>query len=102
VKPRSAEVAGPTEIGRRIRRRSRDGVSKWRSSVDGDFNDDDHVSLTKDGMATGTVYYNYQLREFESDELPGSSVFYKNGNSDICRITVIGSVPTHIEMRRVA
>jgi predicted dithiol-disulfide oxidoreductase (DUF899 family) len=50
----------------------------WASSYGSDFNYDFHVSFTKDEMATGKVYYNYQETEFPSEEGPGASVFYKD------------------------
>src|SRR5207244_614565 len=53
---------------------------KWVSSYGNDFNFDYHVSFTKDEEAKGTVYYNYGMGEFMSDELPGLSVFYKDEN----------------------
>ncbi len=56
---------------------------KWVSSYENDFNFDYHVSFTKDEEAKGTVYYNYGIGEFMSDELPGLSVFYKDENGDI-------------------
>ena len=59
----------------------------WRfkgvSSYGNDFNFDYHVSFTKDEMAKGKVYYNYDKNEFPSDEGPGTSVFYKDGTGDI-------------------
>jgi predicted dithiol-disulfide oxidoreductase (DUF899 family) len=36
------------------------------------------VSFSKDEMAAGKVYYNYQETEFPSEEGPGASVFYKD------------------------
>jgi len=56
---------------------------KWVSSYGNDFNFDYHVSFTKDEMAKGKVYYNYDKNEFPSDEGPGTSVFYKDGTGDI-------------------
>src|SRR2546425_7968025 len=56
---------------------------KWVSSYGNDFNFDYHVSFTKDEMAKGKVYYNYDMNEFPSDEGPGISVFYKDGTGDI-------------------
>jgi predicted dithiol-disulfide oxidoreductase (DUF899 family) len=55
----------------------------WVSSYGTDFNRDYHVSFTKDDMAKGQVYYNYDMREFPSEEAPGTSVFYKDGTGDI-------------------
>src|SRR5881296_975979 len=55
---------------------------KWVSSHGTDFNYDYHVSFTKDEMAKGKVYYNYEMQEW-SEEAPGTSVFYKDGSGDI-------------------
>jgi predicted dithiol-disulfide oxidoreductase (DUF899 family) len=49
----------------------------WVSSFGSDFNFDFHVSFTKDELAKGKVYYNYDMAEGH-DELPGASVFYKD------------------------
>lgn len=57
---------------------------KWVSSYGSDFNSDYHVSFTKDDVAKGMTYYNYQVRESHGEgEAPGVSVFYKNPNGDI-------------------
>src|ERR1700759_1257373 len=50
----------------------------WVSSYRNRFNQDYHVSFTKDEMAKGDVYYNFGLNPFPSDEAPGASVFYKD------------------------
>jgi len=42
-----------------------------------------HVAFTKDELASGSVYYNYDMGKFPSDEGPGISVFYKDENGDI-------------------
>ena len=55
----------------------------WASSFGSDFNFDYQVSSTKDELATGKVYYNYEVKEFPSEELPGLSVFYKNEAGEI-------------------
>ncbi len=55
----------------------------WVSSYGSDFNRDYDVSFTKDEMAAGKVYYNYQEMEFPSEEAPGASVFYKDNTGDI-------------------
>lgn len=52
----------------------------WVSSSGTDFNYDFHVSFSKDEMASGKAYYNYQAAGFPSEEGPGASVFYKRGN----------------------
>jgi predicted dithiol-disulfide oxidoreductase (DUF899 family) len=56
--------------------------AKWASSCGSDFNHDFHVSFTKEELAKGKVYYNYDMVE-GYDELPGLSVFYKDGNGDV-------------------
>jgi predicted dithiol-disulfide oxidoreductase (DUF899 family) len=57
---------------------------KWVSSYGSDFNSDYHVSFTKDDIAKGKTYYNYEVRESPSEgEAPGISVFYKDGAGDI-------------------
>ena len=56
---------------------------KWVSSYGNDFNFDYIVSFTKDEMAKGQVYCNYDKNEFPSDEGPGISVFYKDGTGEI-------------------
>ena len=56
---------------------------KWVSSYGNDFNFDYHVSFTKDEMAKGKIYYNYEMTEFSTEEAPGISVFYKNESGDI-------------------
>jgi predicted dithiol-disulfide oxidoreductase (DUF899 family) len=50
----------------------------WASSNGSDFNYDYHVSFTKDELAAGQVYYNYEETTFPSEEAPGLSVFYKD------------------------
>jgi predicted dithiol-disulfide oxidoreductase (DUF899 family) len=50
----------------------------WVSSYGNDFNYDYHVSFTKDDLAKGKVYYNYDMTDEGFDELPGASVFYKD------------------------
>jgi len=51
---------------------------KWVSSFGSDFNHDFHVSFTAEEKAKGEVEYNYAVQSFESEELPGISVFYKD------------------------
>src|SRR5580698_3475227 len=55
----------------------------WLSSYDSDFNYDYHVSFTKEEIATGKVYYNYDSRNFVSEELSGISVFYKDEAGEV-------------------
>jgi len=56
---------------------------KWVSSYENDFNRDFHVTFTKEELAKGKVYYNYDIGEFPSEEAPGLSVFYKDEVGDI-------------------
>jgi predicted dithiol-disulfide oxidoreductase (DUF899 family) len=56
---------------------------KWVSSAGSDFNFDYHVSFSKDEKAKGKVVYNYSSMDFPSEEAPGASVFYKNGEGEI-------------------
>lgn len=56
---------------------------KWVSSFGNDFNHDYQASFSKDEMAKGKVYYNYELCEFGIEEAPGASVFYKNPTGEI-------------------
>jgi len=56
---------------------------KWVSSFGSDFNYDFHVSFTKEEIANNQVYFNYDLRPFQSEELAGTSVFFKNQAGDV-------------------
>jgi predicted dithiol-disulfide oxidoreductase (DUF899 family) len=56
---------------------------KWVSSFGSDFNYDFHVSFTTDDIAKGEVYYNYDLCKFQSEEMSGRSVFYRDEKGDI-------------------
>jgi predicted dithiol-disulfide oxidoreductase (DUF899 family) len=52
---------------------------KWISSYGTDFNSDYHVSFTKDDLAKGPTYYNFEIRESQTEgEAPGMSVFFKD------------------------
>ena len=62
----------------------------WRfkliSSYGSDFNYDYHVSFTEDELATGKIYYNYATiddKRYQWDELPGTSVFYKDDSGEV-------------------
>jgi predicted dithiol-disulfide oxidoreductase (DUF899 family) len=55
---------------------------KWMSSFGSDFNFDYHVSFTKQEVAKGKIYYNYELTE-GGEEQPGLSVFYKGKHGEI-------------------
>jgi predicted dithiol-disulfide oxidoreductase (DUF899 family) len=56
---------------------------KWVSSHGSEFNHDFGVSFTPEEKAKGQVDYNYGPRPFESDEMPGISVFYMNDAGDV-------------------
>ena len=56
---------------------------KWVSSHGGDFNHDFHVSFTPEEKARGEVTYNYGAQPFESEELPGISVFCKDDAGEV-------------------
>ena len=56
---------------------------KWVSSFENGFNRDYNVSFTQQEMARQDMYYNYQMQNFPSDEAPGLSVFYKDGEGNI-------------------
>ena len=56
---------------------------KWLSSYGNDFNYDFHVSFRPEEIGKGEVYYNYEMRKFQSDEMSGRSVFYKDPAGDI-------------------
>ena len=55
----------------------------WVSSFGSDFNYDYHGSFTKEELAKGKVYYNYEVTEFPAEEAPGASVFYKDAAGNI-------------------
>jgi predicted dithiol-disulfide oxidoreductase (DUF899 family) len=56
---------------------------KWVSSYGSDFNFDYHVSFTPDEIASGKVFYNYEQRDFMSEEMSGTSVFYRRPDGAI-------------------
>jgi predicted dithiol-disulfide oxidoreductase (DUF899 family) len=56
---------------------------KWVSSHGSDFNYDFNVSFTPEEQAKREVYYNYGTQPFESQEMPGISVFYKDDTGDV-------------------
>jgi predicted dithiol-disulfide oxidoreductase (DUF899 family) len=55
---------------------------KWLSSGKNDFNYDYQVSFTPEALK-GQVEYNYGQWETDSSDLPGVSVFYKDGKGNI-------------------
>jgi predicted dithiol-disulfide oxidoreductase (DUF899 family) len=56
---------------------------KWLSSHGNDFNFDYHVSATEAEKAKGRIFYNYEVGELMSDEMPGLSVFCKDEDGQI-------------------
>jgi predicted dithiol-disulfide oxidoreductase (DUF899 family) len=56
---------------------------RWVSSYGSDFNYDYYVSFRPEDTATGKIYYNYDVRDFQSEEMSGTSVFYKGAAGDI-------------------
>jgi predicted dithiol-disulfide oxidoreductase (DUF899 family) len=57
----------------------------WVSSYGSDFNFDLNVSFTPQQQTDGKVVYNFETQDYACDELPGMSVFYRNGAGDIFR-----------------
>jgi predicted dithiol-disulfide oxidoreductase (DUF899 family) len=55
----------------------------WVSSGEGDFNYDFAVSFRKEDMAKGKVYYNYEITDAMTEDLPGVSVFIKGEDGAI-------------------
>jgi predicted dithiol-disulfide oxidoreductase (DUF899 family) len=55
----------------------------WVSSQASDFNFDYHVSFSANELATGKVFYNYQMTDASIEELSGISVFYKDADGSI-------------------
>ncbi|HWK97219.1 MAG TPA: thioredoxin family protein [Pseudolabrys sp.] len=56
---------------------------KWLSSNGTSFNYDFRVSFTPDEIAKGAPVYNFGTSPFVRDELPGVSVFVKDGKGDV-------------------
>jgi predicted dithiol-disulfide oxidoreductase (DUF899 family) len=56
---------------------------KWVSSFGNDFNYDFHVSFTPEQAAQGEVYYNYDMRPLQADEMSGRSVFFRDAAGDV-------------------
>jgi predicted dithiol-disulfide oxidoreductase (DUF899 family) len=55
----------------------------WVSSNGTDFNYDYQASFTKDDIAKGKIYYNFQMTEAEGEDQPGTSVFYKDETGNV-------------------
>ena len=56
---------------------------KWVSSLENDFNYDFHVSFRKEEIATGKVLFGHEEIEFDGEDLPATSVFYKDDDGSI-------------------
>ena len=56
---------------------------RWVSSFGTDFNYDYHVSFRPADVVNGKVDYNYDRRDFMSEELSGLSVFYKDAAGEV-------------------
>jgi predicted dithiol-disulfide oxidoreductase (DUF899 family) len=56
---------------------------QWVSSNSNDFNFDFNVSFTPEEKTVDEVTYNYEKHAFESEDMPGISVFYKNTDGQI-------------------
>jgi predicted dithiol-disulfide oxidoreductase (DUF899 family) len=56
---------------------------KWVSSFGNEFNFDYQASYSKDDLAKGEGYYNYEMSKSVGEERPGASVFYKNASGEI-------------------
>ena len=54
----------------------------WYSAFHTDFNQDYHVSFTKE-EAAAEVEYNYEKMKFGIEEAPGASAFYKNAAGEV-------------------
>ena len=55
----------------------------WVSSFGSDFNFDYHVSFTAEDEKRGTAFYNFAEMDYMGDEMPGTSVFFKNEAGEI-------------------
>jgi predicted dithiol-disulfide oxidoreductase (DUF899 family) len=55
----------------------------WVSSHETDFNRDYNVSFSKEEVAAGAFYYNYEMSGFPSEEAPGVSVFAKDESGGV-------------------
>ena len=56
---------------------------RWVSSHGSDFNRDFGVSFTPAEVAAQSMHYNFAQRPFANDEMPGVSVFAKNGAGEV-------------------
>ena len=73
---------------------------KWVSSGGTDFNFDYHVSFTPEELAKGEVHYNFGSFEPQGPELPGISVFYRDGQRRrLSHLLLLCPRPGHDERR---
>jgi len=56
---------------------------KWVSSFGSDFNFDYHVSFTEEDKKRGKAFYNFTDMDYMGEEMPGTSVFFKNEAGEI-------------------
>jgi predicted dithiol-disulfide oxidoreductase (DUF899 family) len=56
---------------------------KWVSSYGDDFNHDFHVSSTPEERTKGRMHYNFGEIAFDSEELPGTSAFYRDTDGQV-------------------
>jgi len=57
----------------------------WVSSYGNDFNRDFGVSFPQRALANGPVFYNFDMQELASEEMPGVSVFFRDVDGAIYR-----------------
>jgi predicted dithiol-disulfide oxidoreductase (DUF899 family) len=55
----------------------------WVSSHESDFNYDFNVSFTREALAKGEVYYNYEMTKASTEELHGTNVFFKDDTGTV-------------------
>ena len=55
----------------------------WVSSNGSDFNYDYQASFTKEDLAKGKAYYNFQMTEIDGEDQPGTSVFTKGDDGNV-------------------
>ena len=71
-------------LAKLLRYRARMGWSfEWVSSEGNDFNYDFGVAFRESDVASGAATYNYRPLTFEASDLPGLSVFYRDGTGAI-------------------
>lgn len=53
------------------------------SSFGSNFNRDFHVSFAKEEIENGNVVYNYQVKGWRNEEMPGLSVFHRQEKGEV-------------------